>query len=319
MELRQLRYLVRVLELGSVTKAAESLRISQPAVGEQIRNLEEELGTGLLVRHSRGIEPTEAGRLLFSKARAILMQVDDARAAVRGLSAGLRGSVTIGLTPGLTEASAAPVIEACAREYPGIVLNVIEDLSSSLVRRVGTGGDQLCLAVVSGFEVATTPGLAATRLFEEDLYAVAHPTMLGRSNEPIGFTEFAQCRLVLLGNGAAFQEHGLKAQLLRLAEAAAVSLSIVSEISAISVVKQLAEREVGVAVLPWDAVRQLTEAGRLCARRIVSPRVCRTLHLVWSTWRELTASEAAVRTVLGRVVLEGRVPLIETSQADESS
>ena len=319
MELRQLRYLVRVLELGSVTKAAESLRISQPAVGEQIRNLEEELGASLLVRHSRGIEPTEAGRLLVAKARAILLQVDDARAAVRGMSTGLRGSVTIGLTPGLTEASAAPVIEACARAYPGIMLNVVEDLSSSLIRRVAAGGEQLCLAVVSGFEVATTPGLAATRLFEEELYAVAHPTMLGRSNEPIEFAELAQYRLILLGNGTAFQEHGLKARLLSLAGAACLSLSIVNEISAISVVKQLAEREIGVAVLPWDTVRQLVEAGRLCARRIVEPCVSRTLHLVWSTWRELTTAEAAVRTVLGRVVIEGRSAITGTNPADGSS
>ena len=71
MENRQLLYFTRIVELGSFTKAAAELRIAQPSLGQQVRNLEEELGTALLVRHSRGVKPTEAGAVLFEHASRI--------------------------------------------------------------------------------------------------------------------------------------------------------------------------------------------------------------------------------------------------------
>src|SRR6476620_1858195 len=75
MENRQLLYFTRIVELGSFTKAAAELRIAQPSLGQQVRNLEEELGTALLVRHSRGVKPTEAGAILFEHASRILEDV----------------------------------------------------------------------------------------------------------------------------------------------------------------------------------------------------------------------------------------------------
>ena len=68
MNLRQLRYFVSVVETGSMTRAAEQLHVAQTALGMQIRQIEEDLGVALLVRHSRGVEPTKAGRLLHERA-----------------------------------------------------------------------------------------------------------------------------------------------------------------------------------------------------------------------------------------------------------
>src|SRR5258708_32768874 len=79
MELRQLRYFVTAIEAGTLTKAAEILSVAQPAVSQQILKLEEELGEQLLMRHSRGVEPTEAGARLLSHASAIPRQLDVAQ------------------------------------------------------------------------------------------------------------------------------------------------------------------------------------------------------------------------------------------------
>ncbi|MBX3631908.1 MAG: LysR family transcriptional regulator, partial [Simplicispira sp.] len=76
MDLRQLGYFVRVVELGSLTRAATVLRIAQPALGIQIKKLEVEFGAPLLVRHSRGVEPTDVGALLFEQAKALLTSAD---------------------------------------------------------------------------------------------------------------------------------------------------------------------------------------------------------------------------------------------------
>ncbi|CAO3419844.1 LysR family transcriptional regulator [Azospirillum doebereinerae] len=303
MDLRQLTYFVRVIELRSFTKAADALRISQPAIGEQIRNLEAELDASLLIRHSRGVEPTETGRILFNKARAILAQVAEARSAVRDYEDGLRGDVTLGLTPGLTDMVAAAAIERCSRDFPGITVNVIEDVSSALIARVALAAEALSFAVVSGYDLAATPALGATRLFEEELYAVASPTLLGATDEPIAFHELARFRLILLSNGSPVQQ-GLKAQLGRIARAEGIELSIAYEIQAVSVVKQLAERDVGVAILPVDTVRRSAEDGRLSARRIVSPGVIRDLHLVWNAGRPLTSAEDTIRDLLVRMIMD---------------
>jgi hypothetical protein len=68
MNLRQLKYFVSVVEAGNMTRAAEQLHVAQTALGMQIRQIEEDLGVALLVRHSRGVEPTEAGSFLHGRA-----------------------------------------------------------------------------------------------------------------------------------------------------------------------------------------------------------------------------------------------------------
>lgn len=314
MELRQLSYFVKVIELRSFTKAAEVLRISQPAIGEQIKNLEGELKATLLVRHSRGVEPTETGRIFFNKARAILEYVAEARNAVRDYEEGLRGQVTLGLTPGLSEAISASAIERCSRDYPGISINVIEDLSSSLLTRVSKASEGISFAVISGYDLSTAQNITATRLFEESLYAVGSPKVIGKTTEPIEFSELAQYRLILLGNGSGAPQ-GLKAQLSKLAQGNCVPLSISHEIQAVSVVKQLAEREIGVAILPLDSVRDSVSQGRLSARRIVSPAVTRELNLVWNSDRTLSAAEETIRTIVHEMILDSHPSLISKRPA----
>ncbi|MGE0315145.1 MAG: LysR family transcriptional regulator [Lautropia sp.] len=88
MNLRQLKYFVKVVEAGSMTRAAEQLFVAQPALGMQIRQLEEDVGVALLDRHSRGVTPTRAGALLLERARAILALVEQARSEVSACDRG---------------------------------------------------------------------------------------------------------------------------------------------------------------------------------------------------------------------------------------
>src|SRR3954470_14099380 len=83
MELRHLRYFVAVAEAENVTRAAAKLRVAQPAVSRQIRDLEEELGLALLERSPKSVRLTDAGRIFLEEARAVLTRADDAVKAVR--------------------------------------------------------------------------------------------------------------------------------------------------------------------------------------------------------------------------------------------
>ena len=83
MEIRQLRYFARTFEMGNITRAAAALSIVQPALSQQLVRLENDLGVRLLVRSSKGIVPTEAGRVFYQYVRAVLRQLDHARSAVQ--------------------------------------------------------------------------------------------------------------------------------------------------------------------------------------------------------------------------------------------
>ena len=103
MELRHLRYFVTVAELGSISRAAAKLFIAQPPLSAQIRQLEDEVGTPLLVRLHRGVRVTPAGQAFLQDARAILARADLAKARARELSDGQRSTLRVGLVPTATQ------------------------------------------------------------------------------------------------------------------------------------------------------------------------------------------------------------------------
>ena len=97
MELRQLKYFVRIVEVGSLSRASQSLHVVQPALSQQISRLEDELGVKLLARSVRGVTPTEIGSAVYRHAQLILKQVDATRLIAQQADSGPAGPVAIGL------------------------------------------------------------------------------------------------------------------------------------------------------------------------------------------------------------------------------
>jgi LysR family nitrogen assimilation transcriptional regulator len=138
-ELRQLRYFLRIVELGSFSKAARELYVAQPALSTQITNLETELGAQLLSRSVRGVSPTDAGKSLYLYAQSILRQIEMLREEVSAQSEQPKGPVVIGLPPSVASALAAPLVTQVRREFPQIQLKIVEGLSGHLEDLVSTG------------------------------------------------------------------------------------------------------------------------------------------------------------------------------------
>src|SRR4029453_15807540 len=99
MNLRRLKYFVKIVDVGSLTQAADLLHIAQPALSQQLATLEGEVGQQLLFRTKRGFNPTEAGKVLAPHAQLILRQCDQAVVDMHAASRSLSGSVSIGLAP----------------------------------------------------------------------------------------------------------------------------------------------------------------------------------------------------------------------------
>src|SRR5687768_10999597 len=111
-----------------MTKAAERLNVSQTALGLQIRNLETMLGVELLVRHSRGITTTEAGRLLFDRGVAIMRLVEEAKRDVSAFRMAALENISIGVTPSIMRLVGADFLVSAMSELPGVSVRLVEEL-----------------------------------------------------------------------------------------------------------------------------------------------------------------------------------------------
>lgn len=136
MELRRLRYFVAVAEEESFTRAARKLRMAQPPLSNQVKQLEEELGILLFKRSSRGVEMTEAGELLLEEAQRILMQVEQTVRVVRRVGCGEVGRLTLGFVPSSSNEVLPPILDTFRERFPGVELFLREMRPDLIVQRL---------------------------------------------------------------------------------------------------------------------------------------------------------------------------------------
>ncbi|WP_040325115.1 LysR family transcriptional regulator [Aurantimonas manganoxydans] len=289
MNLKQLHYFVAILDARSFTRAAEHLGVAQPALGQQIRKLEDEHGVRLLRRHSRGVEPTEAGTLLLDHARRIIKQAEEAAAALRDFSALPRGRLNLGLTTMMSGMLAGPLIRRAAQELPGVQVCIVEEMSSVLMEWVAEERLQIALA----FNVASAPGLRWEPVLQESLYFVESAEQGKASGGTITFAEVATHPLVVPAS-----PHSIRALIEEKSIEANVSLNIVYEVHAVSTVRDLVSQHMAATVMPYGAARQEIEAGKLIAKRIVDPDVKRDLFFIHTERRSLSKAELALKAML---------------------
>ena len=139
MELRHIRYFLTVAEEGSFTKAAEKLLIAQPPLSRQIRDLEEELGTPLFVRKSRGLKLTEAGNRFRQYALRIDTLARESAEDIRGMNKGLSGTLYLGTVEGCAPRILSEWVTAFKEKYPLVDYNIWNGNSDDVVNRVNSG------------------------------------------------------------------------------------------------------------------------------------------------------------------------------------
>ncbi|MFI8194083.1 LysR family transcriptional regulator [Streptomyces sp. NPDC085946] len=125
MDIKQLRALVTVAEVGSVTRAAALLHLVQPAVTRQIRTLEHELGVPLFERTRQGMRPTEAGTIMVDRARRALGELERARAEVQPVPGAVTGAATVGLLDSTSDLLAEPLASGVARDHLEVELRLV--------------------------------------------------------------------------------------------------------------------------------------------------------------------------------------------------
>jgi LysR family nitrogen assimilation transcriptional regulator len=295
LDIKQLRYFIGVIEKKSFTRAAEHLAVAQPALGLKIRKLEEELGTTLLIRHSRGIEPTDAGLLLLERARDIVARVDAASQELRDFDGAPRGRIVLGMTPSLSLVAASDLIRRSAATLPLVKVKLVEELSLTLVRRLHEERLDAALA----FNVQDDEELRSEPLIRETLFFVERVTTDVVKGETIAFRDVARIPLMLNA-----QPHVARRLLEETAERLGLELNVAVEMDSVYSLKDLVEQGVAATVLPYGAVARMVDEGRLRARRIVDPELTRVLSLVRLARRPVAKADLALDALIRQVMLE---------------
>jgi LysR family nitrogen assimilation transcriptional regulator len=292
LNLRRLRYFARIVEAGNITRAAEQLYVAQPALGLQIRQLEQALGVSLLERHSRGVSPTRAGRMLYERACEVLRLVDDTERVVTAAGRHEREHIVLGLTNGVMSMVGRDIVMAAGRELPSIQLNLVEEMSGALMDSLER--EELDIAIA--YDAHERPGLLRVPLLlEEPLFVCAAE---GAATGPIEFSELAAQPLVVPG-----VRDVVRRQLDAAARRLAVALNVTMEVSSIAARKALVEYGDAATIMAYGSVCAEVGRGRLATRRIVNPALHRTLYLVRSLRRAEFKHERELIDFLGRIVL----------------
>jgi LysR family nitrogen assimilation transcriptional regulator len=270
MELRQLRYFVAIVEHGSLSRAALVLHVAQPALTQQLRQLEEELGAQLLHRSAQGVHSTDAGKVFYEHAQAILKQVADARSAVTH-SARPSGTVTLGLPHSISAALALPLLAAAREQYPDITLQLTEELTGHLAEQLKSG--RVNLAVL--FDDGQLAPFATTPLAEEALRFICRADAPWFPAVPaITLAEALGTPLILPG-----LQHGVRPRIEAVARAAGLATSGVIEINSIAILKSALMAQMGATILPVAPVLPEIERGQMRWVEIGEPAISRTVVL----------------------------------------
>jgi DNA-binding transcriptional LysR family regulator len=163
-ELRHLRYFLAVAEMLHFTRAAEQLRIAQPALSQQIRRLESLLGYDLIIRSTRGVKLTDAGELLAQRARATVARVDDDLAQVRRVGRGEEGTLSVGFSGSVMFTELPAAIHRFRKQYSNVELQLHEMWTSAQVEALRDGSlDLAFLRDGEGSEGITTETILRER------------------------------------------------------------------------------------------------------------------------------------------------------------
>lgn len=280
---------MKIVEAGSFSRAAALVHVAQPALSQQIAELEAELGMALLVRSPRGVRPTPAGETLNREATAILAQVDALPAVLRSAGGEPEGVVRLGLSSTLASTISAPLLDACRAAMPKVTLRLATADSLALGERLRAGHLDLLLA----FEDEPTPGFTRWPLFRQRFYFIHRAPQPGTS---ISLEAVAALPLVL-----PVQPNVARAPFDRRFAAAGLTPQVVAEADLLPSILAAVQAGLGGTLLPKGDLSDVPGFEALTATP-VEPPVHLTAVLLAAADRPLAAVAEAVRALAAGVI-----------------
>lgn len=299
MELKQLRYFVRVVELGSMGRAALDLQLVPSALSQQISRLESELSTRLLQRSPQGVVPTEAGAAFFREAQLTLRHADQAARAAR--QARLTGTVTVGLAPTTAAVLGLALVRAMRERYPEVRLHVVESLSGHLATMLNARELDIAVLFDARLKAQVARRWQVRTLLEEDLFLISGARHATRAPKRSMTLASLRDTPLILPTGP----HGLRSTLDAAFERAGCVPNVVMEIDSLALLMEAVDAGLGSTLQPWAAVSRFADAAeRFQMVRISDASLKRVNHLCSLSDDELSPAALAARMVLADCALE---------------
>lgn len=293
----ELKAFVLWAETGSVQAVAERLPLTQPAVTRQLQRLESLLDVALLDRRAKPARLTSAGQAVLREARKVLAAVDELKRAASG-NAQPQGTLRLGVVHALADAQLADGLEALGARYPGLGLQLASGWTSELLPRVDRGELDAALVFMAGSAGVVSPSPGSVLATEEIVFLAARKAALGRHPTLL---ELNAIGWVLTPDGLCGSRSALQAAV----ERAGAQLRIAAEVHDIGLQASLAERGLGIALVP----RQRAAAMRRPQlRRITVPGLRLAMEVSLVQAPHLGALQQAVDWLGHRLARRGGPP-----------
>jgi DNA-binding transcriptional LysR family regulator len=272
MDFYQLIYFARVAEMKSISRAAEELFVTQPAVSKQIKALEEELGDRLFDRLGKKVHLTRTGEVLYGRAVKILRSVEEAKAAVKGLSGECSGELVIGTSDHISLHRLPHVLKSYIAAYPKVDLKLRCHRSETILDMVGR--NLVDLGVIT---LPRVTGNLVSKVIWKDPMSLVFPKSHSLAVlKKIRLRDIAKYGLILPEPGTttrktiddAFSKRKLVA-------------NVAMEVAYIETIKGLVKAGLGISILPDKAVEAEVKGGLLLKAGIQDASVTRNLGVVY--------------------------------------
>ena len=293
MDIRQLRYFLAVVKLESLTAASRALNVTQPAIGQQIRKLEETLGSKLLMRHSRGMRPTPFGELLRRRAQEIVDIVEQTERELTRHKSASEGTIRIGVTPSLSRVLVPRLMEAGFDRYPGVTMLFQQGYPTDLEAMWEAG--ECDFAIIQ--KDVETEVYESLPIYRERLVLIGSPAVCASILSAVSVAALADLPIVLDERSI-----WLRSELEREFKQLRISFGNVIESSSLDIRREYLLLGQRLAIAPIAQFCHEIESGLLTTRKIELDSFNRMMHLVGPRVEMMTATESSVRSLVLEIV-----------------
>ncbi|MEJ8474250.1 nitrogen assimilation transcriptional regulator NAC [Roseibium algae] len=293
MDIRRLHAFVKIVDIGSITRASSILHIAQPALSQQIAALEAHFGKALLLRSKRGVTPTEAGKLLYRHSLQILKQMDQAQIDIVDSSEDISGSVSVALAPlSLGTLLASRLMQSVRDRHPGIILHINENVGAVISEMVMMGKVDIALI----YEPGEIPGLAFEPVLSEELYYIGTKIEAADGNE-IAFSDAVGLPLILPS-----RMHTVRKVIDTALTRVGLSASVVAETESISLMIDAIRNGIANSILPFSAATAIgAQVQGAHIYRITQPNMKTHMSLCVSGQLPMSEPATAVNSILSEL------------------
>jgi DNA-binding transcriptional LysR family regulator len=270
MDIRQLRYFIAIVEERKISAAAERLHMSQPPLSQQLKSMEEELGSKLVERSGKYFEITEAGKALYKYALKMTQLMEEAKMEVKGVESGVNGRLTIGINT-FSVAELPELLHQFQKQYPKITYKIQQNESSHLCRLVREREVELAFIRLP----LDLENLSVLYLYTEPFYFITSKNQKTLDHE-VTLDEIQNYPLILPST------EGLGVHYLILEAFSKLNLhpNIIGECSDITLLMNLISSDFGASIVP-ETILKLHKDYPINAHKISSTNLNASVGLIW--------------------------------------